>query len=141
MELEFLKPPRKLFLTSGHVLQASDRGRTPMWSSFYATNTIIYFLKKFSLNNFILLNLDKIKDLVCFQTTCAFKNYFKWVYYYFLLSVNAYVYGNHAKYLAVFGKLRKCLKTVSYAFLDFWKSSLKSLFKYFASFENFLKNS
>ena len=43
-----------------------------MWSGFYATNTIIYFLKKFSFNDFILLNLDKIKDLVCFQTTCDF---------------------------------------------------------------------
>ena len=40
-----------------------------------------------------------------------------------------YVYGNHRKYPTVFGKLRKCLKTVSDAFLDFLKFS-KSLRKF-----------
>ena len=65
---------------------------------------------------------------------------------------HAYIYGNHRKYPTVFGKLRKRLKTVSYAFLDFWKfsknvrkssvnfgSSYNRFLSNFASFENFLK--
>ena len=72
----------------------------------------------------------------------------------FLLPVNAYVYENHRKYPTAFGKLRKCLKTASYAFLDFskfsknlskfsekFRSFLKLCLSYFTSFENFLKNS
>ena len=42
-----------------------------MWPSFNATNTIVYFLKRFSLNNFTLLNLDKFK----FKTLSAFKRH------------------------------------------------------------------
>ena len=36
---------------------------------------------------------------------------------------HVYVYGNHRKYPTVFGKFRKCLKTVSSAFLDFLQFS------------------
>ena len=40
--------------------------------------------------------------------------------YDFLLPViYPYVYGNYRKYPTVFGKLLKCLKTVSYSFLNF----------------------
>ena len=59
---------------------------------------------------------------------------------------HVYVYGNHQNYLTVFRKLLKFLKTVSYAFLDFWifsknlwKSSEVCFLSNFASFENFLK--
>ena len=51
---------------------------------------------------------------------------------------HAYVKGNHRKYSTVFGKLWKCLKTVSYAFLGFRKFS-KIFLSNFTSFENFLK--
>ena len=51
---------------------------------------------------------------------------------------HAYIYGNHRKYPTVFGKLRECLKTVSYAFLDFWKFS-KNLWKLSEKFVNLLK--
>ena len=76
----------------------------------------------------------------------------------FFISSNlshAYIYGNYWKYPTVFGKFLKCLKMVSYAFLDFlkfsknhWKSweifwkvwnFLKFFKTDFTSFENLVK--
>ena len=108
-----------------------------MWPSFHATNTIIYFWKKFSLNNFILLNFGKVKDLVCFQRHAISSIILiEFIMTFFLLPVNTYVYGNHRKYPTIFGKLRK---TVYYAFLDFWKFS-KKLRKLLVIFQSSLKS-
>ena len=61
------------------------------------------FLKKFSLSNFILLYFDKIKNLVCFQMTCDFNNYFSWIYY-----MTFFLLDKLANFDHLFKVLKKC---------------------------------
>ena len=102
-------------------------------------NTIIHFLKKFSLNNFILLNLDKIKDLVCFQITCNFNNYFNWIYYDFCTFGKCLHLQKSSEISNSFQKALKMFKNYLYAFLNFSKNLWKFL-EIFEKFPKFLKS-